>query len=227
MIVFDVYSVIFQYGYLLCIGLKNTIFIWIISALISLMAGSVWGILREERICGKFIGYIFDFFAYFLISIPLYIQLLISTFIISPFFGIYNVMVIGIITLGVCSAAYTSQMIKVSFDSIPKNQWSLARNMGYGKKIILLDIVFPQILTKLVPLFVNECDLILKSVSLLSAIGVLDITRCSLNIINISFNPVPVYIILLFIHIFCSFAFRFFAKIFIDGIYYTKRLEEK
>lgn len=194
---------------LLFLGLKNTLLIWLFTTLISITFGFFWGLCRSERLFSWYITKSFDIIAYVIQGIPFYIQLLITFFVIAPFFKIDNTMLIGIISLGFCSAAYSSQIIKTSLNIVPNEQWALMRNIGYSKLYGMYYVILPQMISYVIPLFINECDQLLKSISILSTLGILDFTRSGLNIINTTFKPIPVYIILLSVFLSCSLFLRY------------------
>jgi polar amino acid transport system permease protein len=198
---------------LILTGLRNTIIIFFISASISFFLGFLWGALREKTISHIIIGKITEYIAYIFQGIPFYLQLLIHYFIIGPFFGIYDEMIIGIISLGICSAAYTSQIIVTAIKSIEKEQLLLADNLGYSKYQKIKYIIIPQIIPYIIPLFISECDQLIKSISILSTIGILEITRSGLNIINTTFKPFPVYVFLVIVYLSFSILLRSMARI--------------
>jgi His/Glu/Gln/Arg/opine family amino acid ABC transporter permease subunit len=200
------------------VGFFNTLQIWLISSIISLFFGFFWGMFREKRLFMILINRFFDLFAYIIQGIPFYIQLLISFFIIGPYFYIENSIFIGIFSLGFCSAAYTSQIVKSSCNSVPKDQWELARNVGYNRRQTMYYIIFPQMFEYAIPLFINECDQLLKSISILSTLGILDFTRSGLNVINDTLRPIPVYIILLVVYLSCSLILRYIAYLYKNNL---------
>lgn len=202
---------LWQNYYLLFLGLLNTLGIWIASAVISFFLGLVWGIGREKKIFHFYVVFFANAFAYLLQGIPFYLQLLISYFIVGPFLQIDSAIVISIIALGICSASYTSQIILSAIQTIPDEQWYLASGLGYTKYQTVTFIILPQIMNYTIPLFINECDQLIKSISILSTIGILELTRSGLNIINITFKPLPVYIILASVYLFCSLLLRYIA----------------
>ena len=57
-------------------------------------------------------------------------------------------------------------------------------------------IVIPQALRIVLPALVGECDQLLKSTSIVSAIGVLELTGAGRNIIAQEMNPLTVYTVL-------------------------------
>ncbi len=194
---------------LLFIGLKNTLLIWISTTIISITIGFFWGLLRNKRLFPYYINRIFDILSYIIQGIPFYLQLLIMFFVIAPFFNINNTILIGIVSLGLCSAAYSSQIVKTSLNAVSDEQWDLTRNTGYSKLQGIYFIIMPQMTPYLIPLFISECDQLLKSISILSTLGILDFTRSGLNIINNTFKPIPVYMILLLVFLSCSLFLRY------------------
>jgi His/Glu/Gln/Arg/opine family amino acid ABC transporter permease subunit len=214
MILVEIKNCLVENYVLLFIGLKNTVFIWVLSAIISISFGFFWGLYREKRLFSWYIIKIFDILAYIIQGIPLYLQLLIMFFVIAPFFNIHNAIFIGIMSLGICSSAYTSQIIKTSLQAIPDDQWNLMRGLGYPKWYGVYYVILPQMIPHVIPLFINECDQLLKSISVLSTLGILDFTRSGLNIINVTFKPIPIYIILLLVFLFCSLTLRYIVYLY-------------
>jgi His/Glu/Gln/Arg/opine family amino acid ABC transporter permease subunit len=211
-------NLFFTYKKTLFLGMFNTILIWIFSAIISLIIGFFWGLMRNKNIIkGFYLRNVFDIFAYIIQGIPFYIQLLISYFIIfQSFVFIIPAFIIGTISLGICSAAYTSQIITGSIDSISSNQWKIAYSLGFSKFEVLYYIILPQAKLTIIPLFLNEIDQLLKSTTILSTIGIFEFTRASLNIISDTLNPKPVYLILALFYLFLSLLFRLIVKLYIN-----------
>lgn len=217
----DFFAFIYQYRFLLLTGLKNTSIIFFSAGLISFFLGFLWGCLREKNISNSLIATIFKALAYLFQGIPFYLQLLIAYFIVGPFFCITSETVIGILALGCCSAAYTSQIILTAINSIPEEQLYLATSIGYSNYQKIRYLIIPQIIPYVIPLFISECDQLIKSIAILSTIGILEITRSGLNIINTTFKPLPVYIFLVIVYLSFSILLRGIARI------YTSTLKRK
>ncbi len=215
------FEFIYQYRFLLLTGLKNTSIIFLTATMISFVFGFIWGCLREKNISNSVVANISQFFAYIFQGVPFYLQLLIAYFILGPFFCITNETIIGILALGFCSAAYTSQIILTAIHSIPEEQLTLATSIGYSNYQKIRYLIIPQIIPYVIPLFISECDQLIKSISILSTIGILEITRSGLNIINTTFKPLPIYIFLVIIYLSFSMLLRGIATI------YKSRLEIK
>jgi ABC-type amino acid transport system permease subunit len=62
------------------------------------------------------------------------------------------------------------------------------------------------------PALVGECDQLLKSTSIVSTIGVLELTGAGKNIITNHMNPLTVYVFLALVYLSMSTVLAFFAQ---------------
>ena len=179
---------------LLMQGLSMTLFLWLTTAIIALSMGMLWGIMRSNAVRIKLLSGGLDVITFVLRGIPYYVQLLIAYFVFPAALGInLSACTAALLSLGFCSAAYISQMIRGSINTIPIGQWLAARALGYSTLQTIWYIILPQVLKALTPALTGELDQLLKSTSLVSSIGVLELTRAGMNIIARTMNPISVY----------------------------------
>ena len=209
MLLQELFHIVFFYKKILFVGLVNTLLIWIGSILISIGVAFFWGLLRDKRFCNKYIVLFFDCLSYIVQGIPFYIQVLLMTFYIGPKIGMDDTFLVSVFALGFCSSAYGSQIIKVAYETVPHSQFNLALNLGYDKKDILFGVVIPQALPRIIPLYISESDQLLKSTTILSTVGIFEFTKSCMNIININFNMIPVYTILVLVYLAISLILRY------------------
>lgn len=221
MLLKEIFRIVFFYKKIILVGLSNTLLIWFGSILISVILAFIWAVLRDIRFFNKYIVLFFDCFSYIVQGIPFYIQVLLMTFYIGPKIGMNNTFLVGIVSLGLCSSAYGSQIIKVAYEAVPKDQFNLAVNLGYNKKDILFGVLIPQAIPRIIPLYISECDQLLKSTTILSTVGIFEFTKSCINIVNINFNMIPVYTILVLVYLTISLILRYIAyqyqKVFIKN----------
>ncbi|MBA3752271.1 hypothetical protein H0X06_05805 [Candidatus Dependentiae bacterium] len=67
----------------------------------------------------------------------------------------------GVITLGLCSAAYLSQIIRESINAIPRGQWEATQVLGYTTPAALRYVILRQIVRSVVPACAGELDQLL------------------------------------------------------------------
>jgi len=187
-----------------------TIQLWLGAAIISLCLGCLFGVLRSKNVRVLGISQTLDFATFVLRGVPFYVQLLLAYFVVPDLIGINpSAFVCAVISLGLCSAAYISQIIRAGINSISEGQWEAAFVLGYSKPQALRFVIIPQVLRNVLPAINGELDQLLKSTSILSSIGVLELTRAALNIISIQMQPVPVYLSVAAIYLTMSMALNF------------------
>lgn len=197
-----VISLFYESAPLLIKGAATTLSLWLCSAMFSLIIGSLLGIMRSKNFRCVGISSVLDVATWLLRGIPFYVQLLLAYFVVPEIIGFNpSVFCCAVVSLGLCSAAYVSQIIRASTDAIPQGQWEAAQVLGYSRLNALRCIIMPQVI-KLAMLPLNgELDQLLKSTSIISSIGVLELTRAALNIISIRMQPVPVYLAIALIYL--------------------------
>lgn len=111
---------------------------------------------------------------------PMLIQLFIFAYGIPMFFGIdIDLTIAGIIALGLNSTAYVAEIFRAGIQAVDPGQMEGCRAMGYSYNFAMWKIVFPQAVKNILPSLGNEFVTIVKESSIISVIGLTDITRAS------------------------------------------------
>jgi len=98
-------------------------------------------------------------------------------FYILPLFGfLLDPITVGVLALGLNFGAYGSEIIRAGVRSVNRDQWEAAMALGLSYRRTLLRIVLPQALPSMLPAFGNLFVEYLKLTSLLSVIGILELT---------------------------------------------------
>ncbi len=208
---------------LLLMGLQMTVKIFLLSAVISGLMGLFLGVLCSDALKIRIISPTIEVFTFIARAVPFYVQLLIVYFILPDLIGMdLDAFGASIIALGVCSSGYVCQIVRGGINSIPLIQWETAAVLGNSKYTTLVLVIFPQMLRNVLPAFNNELEAILKSTSILSSIGMLELTRMGMNIVSRELNqPLAIYLIVAAFYVFLSTIINFAAK------YVEKRLSRK
>lgn len=116
-------------------------------------------------------------------GIPLLVQLLFIYYFL-PHLGLPNIppMAAAIIGLSLASGAYTAEILRGGFLAIPGGQLEAADLLGLSPMQILLRIKVPQAVRLTLPALVNEMILLIKASSLISVVGIADLTRTAQNL---------------------------------------------
>jgi polar amino acid transport system permease protein len=126
-------------------------------------------------------------------GVPLLVQLMVLYYLL-PFAGLELPSVVaGALALGICTAAYQAENLRGGFRIIPPGQAAAARAFGYSGWQTWRHVLLPQALRHALPAIVNEMTAILKASSLISVVGVAELTRVSENIVARSQQPIQWY----------------------------------
>lgn len=82
----------------------------------------------------------------------------------------------GSLVLGLVAAAYLAEIFRAGIEALPKGQWEAARALGLHPYPLWRCVVLPQSLRLMVPPFVNYFTELVKNTTLLSAIGVAELS---------------------------------------------------
>jgi polar amino acid transport system permease protein len=165
----------------------NTVWISAAGILIGLLLGVPIAVACER---GRAWGLIYvSFFR----GVPLLIQLLLAYYAL-PFIGIdLPAAVAAVGTLGLCCAAYMAEIIRGGFALVAKGGLEAARLLGLSPLQILLRIRLPIALQAMRPALISEAIMIVKASSLISVVGILELTRSAQALASSTFEPLPAY----------------------------------
>jgi len=187
---------------LLLKGLSMTLLLWLCATTVSLIVGIILGVLRSNMVRIPYVSTMLDGVTFVFRAVPFYVQLLIAYFVIPNLVGLtISAFAAALYSLGFCSASYVSQIVRGGINAIPAGQWEAAQVLGYTQCDTIRYIIVPQMLKIVLPALVGECDQLLKSTSIVSTIGVLELTGAGRNIIVQEMNPLTIYTLLAFIYL--------------------------
>ncbi|WP_372800601.1 amino acid ABC transporter permease [Paracoccus seriniphilus] len=130
----------------------------------------------------------------FLRGVPLLVQLLLMYYLL-PVVGI-NVPAVAaaVISVGICASAYISEIWRGAISALPRGQSEAAVAIGMSARTIWGRIILPQAVVMSLPALINELILLVKASSLVSVVGILEITRASQAQAATTFRPLEVYL---------------------------------
>jgi polar amino acid transport system permease protein len=83
----------------------------------------------------------------------------------------------GVLAIGICYSAYVGETIRAGIQAIPKGQWEAAASLGLSRRQTMRRIILPQAVRIVVPPVMNDFIACLKDSSLVSIIGLRELTR--------------------------------------------------
>jgi His/Glu/Gln/Arg/opine family amino acid ABC transporter permease subunit len=117
----------------------------------------------------------------------LYFQFTGSPFTIDP-------MIAAVVVCSLNSGAYVAEIVRAGIQSIERGQMEAARSLGMSHSQAMRYIILPQAFKRIVPPLGNEFIVLLKDTSLLSVIGVVELTQSGKLYVAATYAAFPAYI---------------------------------
>ena len=103
-------------------------------------------------------------------------------------------LVAAVVTVGICASAYISEIWRGAIAALPRGQAEAAQAIGMAPVAIWRRIILPQAVVMSLPALVNELILLVKASSLVSVVGIMELTRASQAQAATTFRPLEVYL---------------------------------
>ncbi len=160
--------------FLLSQGMVMTLFISAVSIAIAFVLAMV-GALAKLSSNGVAVG-IATFYTSIFRGLPLLMQLFLLYMGLPQLGFVIDPIPAGVVALSLCYGAYMTEIFRAGIESIPKGQWEAARALGLYRGKTLRLIILPQALKIIIPPTGNNFISMLKDSSLVSVIGVWELT---------------------------------------------------
>ena len=127
-------------------------------------------------------------------AIPLLVLLLWVYYGLPVVLGLsFGVFMAGVLSLALSDAAFEAEVFRAGIQSVPRGQVEAADTLGLSKAQTFRLIVFPQAIRSILPALGNQFIYVLKMSSLVSVIGLQELTRRA-NELNVSeYRPLEIY----------------------------------
>ena len=178
--------------YFLISGFWLTISISLTSILISLILGFLVAILGFSK--NKFLRIINRVYIEFFRAIPLLVLLLWIYYGLPVVFGLtIGAFAAGVISLSLSDSAFEAEIFRAGIQSISIGQRDAAKSIGLNKSQEMSLIIFPQAVRVILPAIGNQFVYVLKMSSLVSIIGLADLTRKANELVVTVYRPLEIY----------------------------------
>ena len=102
----------------------------------------------------------------------------------------------GVLSLAISDSAFEAEVFRAGIQSVPKGQVEAAKSLGLGWSLTMRLVVIPQAIKVILPALGNQFVYVLKMSSLISVIGLQELTRRA-NELNVSeYRPLETYTLL-------------------------------
>ena len=205
------FSILWEYTDVLLIGAMWTVALTVCSIFFSLVLGTFLSALRLSR--HVFISAPTSFFMWFFMGTPLLLQLYLIYFGLVHVGVDVNAFIAGVIALSLHFSVYNADIISASIAAVSNGQHEASRSLGLSRFQTMKTIIIPQALYNVAPALGNMMIALLKETSLVSIIGVMELTLSAQRAISETFKPFEFY--------FAAAALYYIANLFLERAIHT------
>jgi len=165
-------------------GLRMTVAISLGAAILGLVLGTIValvGLANTKNPLMKLPKLVCAVYVTVIRGTPMALQLFIMAFVILAIRG-FPLVVTAIIAFGVNSGAYVSENIRGGILSVDVGQTEAGRSLGLSASTTMWYIVIPQAIKNVIPSIGNELIALIKETSIVSMIGMYDLTAAAKNV---------------------------------------------
>lgn len=194
---------------LLIQGLGNTIYISLVSIIIGSILGVLigWLLLIREKVSWTAALVYVDIFR----NTPVLVQLYVAYFVVGTAFDM-SAENAGILTLGLFCSSYVAEIFRGTIANFEKGQIDAARSIGLTPFQVARFVIAPQALRRMLPPLVGQFVTLVKDSSLVSVLGILDITKSALNVVSVSFRSFETWFVVALFYLFVNTILSSFGR---------------
>lgn len=167
-------------------GLKLTIVITVLSAMVAAGLGLFFAITRRSR--SGWVARPVSLFVEFIRGTPLLVQLYFIFYVLPDVGILLPPLVAGVIGMGLHYATYTAEVYRAGIENVPRGQWEAARATNLTMPQTWLHVIIPQAVPPMIPALANYLIAMFKETPLLSAITVLELMNQAKSVANSNYR---------------------------------------
>jgi His/Glu/Gln/Arg/opine family amino acid ABC transporter permease subunit len=197
-------------------GITITVYISVISIILAMIIGLIVALPSLSN--NKFLSYFNIAYVEIVRAIPLLVLILWIYYGLPIMTGIsFSPFVSGIIALTISESAFQAEIFRAGINSINKGQYEVANSLGmnFWKKMRL--VILPQAIKVVLPALGNQFVYVLKMSSLVSIIGIADLTRKANELVVTTYRPLEIY----------TFLILEYLVLILIVSYFVRKLEKK
>lgn len=173
-------------------GLQTTVVVFVIAIILGFIIGLILALFRLAPIAPL------RWIARIIVDLVRGTPVLVQMFFI--YFGINSLQIVsldkevaGIFTIAINAGAYYSEIIRAGIQSLDPGQNEAARSLGLTSSQSMRFVVLPQAFRRMLPAFTNQAIISLKDTSLLSAIGIAELTQQGKTAIATTYKALEIW----------------------------------
>lgn len=162
-------------------GLIATVQIAVFGLIIGIVIGTLIAVVKIIPQNNKFVkvlNVICNVYVAVFRGTPIVVQLLVFYYALPMLIGVsFPQIPCAIVTFGLNSGAYVSEIMRAGIMSVDKGQMEAARSVGLNFRQGMFSVVLPQAVKNIIPTLGNEFISLIKETSVVTFIAIMDVTK--------------------------------------------------
>lgn len=179
----EVINVLVQYFPSFTVALGETLKLTVVSLIAATVLGVIFGLFKVSKI--KPLQLIANIYIDIIRGTPLMVQTMIIFYGLSQalrplgfsWSAIGGNFTAGAVTLSLNAGAYMAEIIRGGIEAVDPGQMEAARSLGLPYKKAMSKVILPQAFRTMMPSIINQFIISLKDTSLISIIGIRELTQ--------------------------------------------------
>jgi polar amino acid transport system permease protein len=198
------YRELFFHGWLITVALS------VCSLILSLIIGSVAALCQRSGI--SFLTFFAKCYVELIRGTPLLVQILFFYYVVAHAIGLENRYAAGVIILSIFNGAYISEMLRAGIDAVSTTQRMSARAIGLTRYQAYRYVIMPQAIRQTIPPLTGQFASIIKDSSLLSIIGINEVTNSAQQINSATYSTLESFLPLAIAYLVLTFPISLWSK---------------
>ena len=163
-------------------GFRTTLVVAVGASVLGLVLGTIVAVIKivaQKGGRGMVVpNFICDVYLTVIRGTPVAVQLFIMYSAILAIRG-FPLELTAVLTFGINSGAYVAESLRAGIQSVDLGQTEAARSLGLSEAQSMFSIVIPQAIKNVIPAIGNELIALLKETSIVSMVGIVDLTNAA------------------------------------------------
>lgn len=194
-------------------GFTVTIQVTVLALILGFILGGIVAIIRSAHDSGKrnragmgrFWLNVADLICRLYLTVirgtPMMVQLLIMYFVI--FASSRNQLMVAVLAFGINSGAYVAEIMRSGIMSVDAGQMEAGRSLGLNYAQTMRYIILPQAIKNILPAMGNEFITLLKDTSLVTVIGLKDLTKTAMTVQGVTYQAFMPFVGIAIVYLVC------------------------
>ena len=178
----EAWGKVWTYRSTFLLGFGNTLKTAVFALVLALCLGVAFGLMATSG--KRLLQGIARVYVEFIQNTPLLLQMCFLYYALAFSGHNMNIILTGIVSLGVYHGAYVAEVVRAGIQAIPRGQFEAAQSQGFGYVQYMYYIILPQSIKIILPPMVNQAVNLIKNTSCLYIVGGADLISLTYSFVT-------------------------------------------